>query len=306
MPEEDEQVCSKPPAAARRGKQAVPAATEPDASMADDPSSQPAACSAAADATSGDMGTAAAPPAAPLPPVLLVLEAQLHALPWESTVSLKHLDMYRVPSLAVAAATAAMLRDKQQAAGAPGSTSSQSAVASAVAPTEKLVRGRGKKAAVPVAPPTAPAAEPLAGTDGARPGGGDGGVTAQVDLSNTFYMLNPGGDLMDTQQCFEDWFASQLNWQVGLCCCPCNTLTYKMHTNNGLCIAARCASPRHRCVHATVHSMPVAILMLGPADILCYTTHMVPGCVWQPGGSEGAAVSAERPQHVCLLWPRQW
>ena len=37
-----------------------------------------------------------------------------------------------------------------------------------------------------------------------------------MDLASTFYVLNPGGDLADTQSCFEDWFAKQLGWQVGM------------------------------------------------------------------------------------------
>ena len=41
-------------------------------------------------------------------------------------------------------------------------------------------------------------------------------AAARVELASTFYVLNPGGDLADTQSCFEDWFAKQLGWQVGV------------------------------------------------------------------------------------------
>ncbi len=35
-----------------------------------------------------------------------------------------------------------------------------------------------------------------------------------VDLSSTFYSLNPSGDLSSTQSAFQDWFA-RLHWEVG-------------------------------------------------------------------------------------------
>ena len=36
-----------------------------------------------------------------------------------------------------------------------------------------------------------------------------------VDLSSTFYALNPSGDLADTQSAFQDWFSGMRGWQVG-------------------------------------------------------------------------------------------
>lgn len=35
-----------------------------------------------------------------------------------------------------------------------------------------------------------------------------------VDLSSTFYALNPSGDLADTQSAFQDWFGGMRGWQV--------------------------------------------------------------------------------------------
>lgn len=41
----------------------------------------------------------------------------------------------------------------------------------------------------------------------------DGGNFPCINLLDTFYLLNPGGDLTSTQAEFEDWFRSQ-NWEV--------------------------------------------------------------------------------------------
>lgn len=38
-----------------------------------------------------------------------------------------------------------------------------------------------------------------------------------VNASNSYYLLNPSGDLSSTQAAFEDWFASEEGWKVGLC-----------------------------------------------------------------------------------------
>jgi len=35
-----------------------------------------------------------------------------------------------------------------------------------------------------------------------------------VDPYNTFYLLNPSGDLGSTQAAFEDWFKNQKGWEV--------------------------------------------------------------------------------------------
>ncbi len=53
-------------------------------------------------------------------------------------------------------------------------------------------------------------------------GGGEEGVrpeaaapaAALVELSRSYYVLNPAGDLRDTQACFERWFADRLRWTV--------------------------------------------------------------------------------------------
>lgn len=40
-------------------------------------------------------------------------------------------------------------------------------------------------------------------------------LLCSVDLSSTFYALNPSGDLVDTQSAFQDWFSGMRGWQVG-------------------------------------------------------------------------------------------
>ena len=35
-----------------------------------------------------------------------------------------------------------------------------------------------------------------------------------MDPYNAFYLLNPSGDLSNTQSAFEDWFKNQQGWQV--------------------------------------------------------------------------------------------
>jgi hypothetical protein len=38
----------------------------------------------------------------------------------------------------------------------------------------------------------------------------------RVDLSSTFYLLNPDGDLKETQETFRDWFVKELKWQASV------------------------------------------------------------------------------------------
>lgn len=42
-------------------------------------------------------------------------------------------------------------------------------------------------------------------------------LRCSVDLSSTFYALNPSGDLADTQSAFQDWFSGMRGWQVRGC-----------------------------------------------------------------------------------------
>ena len=52
------------------------------------------------------------------------------------------------------------------------------------------------------------------GSSSNRGNGSSGCLLPAVDLSSTFYLLNPGGDLPETQHCFEKWFSSELAWEV--------------------------------------------------------------------------------------------
>ena len=123
-------------------------------------------------------------------PVLLVLGTQLHGLPWESMPCMRGQEVYRSACLMATCATAAGL-----------AVASSSASAAAVAGTKGKSAG-GRKAAAVSQPPSSNPTPPLPQPQ------------LQLDLSSTFYLLNPGGDLLETQQSFEPWFSSIGAWQV--------------------------------------------------------------------------------------------
>jgi hypothetical protein len=60
-----------------------------------------------------------------------------------------------------------------------------------------------------------------------------------VDASRGYYVLNPGGDLRDTQATFEAWFAQRLRWQVCEGRCSCGVW----------CVCIRCRSMGYSCVN---------------------------------------------------------
>ena len=119
-------------------------------------------------------------------PVLLVLGPTLHAIPWESIPGLRGGELYRSPSLALSCLSAERLRKRPAAA-----------------------------ASLPLPPPPphrrGPDDHPRVESSVADEPGVD---LPSVDLRSTCYALNPGGDLVDTQRCFEEWFGRTLGWQV--------------------------------------------------------------------------------------------
>ena len=158
-----------------------------------------------------------AEPAVSSAPILLVLGPELHAVPWESAHGLSQVEVYRSPSLLLSCLAAGMHMDMAQKQGQPagqglGAGATQVEPAAGVAP--KARRGKaGSRAAQPAAQSSsAVVSKP---SDGAR------ASDARVDLSTTFYVLNPAGDLPDTQQYFEAWFSQQLQWQASLLEYPC-------------------------------------------------------------------------------------
>jgi separase len=117
---------------------------------------------------------AAAAPTGPAGGALVVVfDAALQALPWESLPGLAGQRLYRLPALPCAAAAQLGRRAAQQA------------------------RRDGPSGG---APPGAPA-EPAAA------------AAVQVDLSSAFYALNPSGDLTATQAAFEEWFRRLEGWE---------------------------------------------------------------------------------------------
>lgn len=149
-------------------------------------------------------------PAVSSAPILLVLGPELHAVPWESAHGLSQVEFYRSPSLLLSCLAAGMHMGTAQKQGqppgqVPGAGATQVELAAGAAP--KARRGKaGSRAAQPAAQSSS------AGVS--RPSDGARASDARVDLSTTFYVLNPAGDLPDTQQYFEAWFSQQLQWQV--------------------------------------------------------------------------------------------
>ena len=70
------------------------------------------------------------------------------------------------------------------------------------------------------------------------------GASISVDISRTFYLVNPSGDLTSTQRQFEQTLAGQRGWQVGLC--NKGTLISYLHTMvlSGVCVGCP-ASGQH-------------------------------------------------------------
>jgi len=118
--------------------------------------------------------------------ITLVLDAELQGLPWESLPVLRGFETYRMPSvggiravfihqqLASATFSRHMLTNKCE--GQPGSQIDRSI----------------------------PQSKQLSADSVAEP---------SVDPYNTYYVLNPSGDLAKTQQAFEDWFKENLGWE---------------------------------------------------------------------------------------------
>uniref|UniRef100_A0A7S3QRU2 separase n=1 Tax=Dunaliella tertiolecta TaxID=3047 RepID=A0A7S3QRU2_DUNTE len=207
----------KQPSKSRSGITAAPATVEPTTTQQALPSSAgaPAAeASATAAAASAELGSG---DGSSRGPVLLVLQHALHALPWEGMPGLQatHTDLYRTPCLPVAAASAACLH----AARAPAGLHHAAATHSEDAPGGEVASGkRGRSRAKSG---TSSKSRELAQAGGGSQAGsqqqdgqdGTSDAAAVIDLHSTYFVLNPGGDLADTQACFQAWFADQLGWQ---------------------------------------------------------------------------------------------
>ena len=121
-------------------------------------------------------------------PLVLVLSAQLHELPWESLPCLAPRGVYRAlcAQLALALHAAASRRLRGAKPAAPSSAPQQA------------VRGRAapKRAAAAVAADAAAALKLPA-----------------VDAGSAVYLLDPAGDLTQTRSQFEGWFAGISGWE---------------------------------------------------------------------------------------------
>lgn len=123
-----------------------------------------------------------APLAPPPTGLLLVLDAPLQELPWESLPSLRGSALYRCPNVAFGAA----LHARSRAAAASTSPAIASSSASACSDGER----EDESAAAAAAPPP-----------------------PCIHLSSAYYLLNPDGDLTETQAAFEPMFTGALGWE---------------------------------------------------------------------------------------------
>ncbi|PNH10462.1 Separin [Tetrabaena socialis] len=140
-------------------------------------------------------------------PVLLALGAALHALPWESTPCLRGQQVYRILSLPLAcsAAASAAAAPPVSSGVADGCTAEASGAKVAVGATAARGGPRARNAAPPphCAASSSSSAPPTTSTS--APGGPAG--------PSAFYLLNPSGDLADTQRFFQPLLEAQPGWQ---------------------------------------------------------------------------------------------
>lgn len=170
------------------------AASQSRPGIASSRSSQPAAAPHAANAAGPSSSSSSRPCG-----LILTLDSTLQELPWESLPALGTSALYRCPN--VMFAQALVLRSSssssnsscQSAAGAgPNKSSSSrnrmaSKASSASGSSSTLVRRQGA-----IAPARA--------------------ALLEIDLASAYYLLNPEGDLPETQQTFESLFQHKLHW----------------------------------------------------------------------------------------------
>ena len=116
--------------------------------------------------------------------------------------------LYRMPSLACAAASAQRTADTTNRCGlsAPARPSIASPSRCRSSPLPRAcIPPFLPSCILPPPPPTPSRPVPCCCCSGA--GGG-------VDLSSTYYALNPSGDLAATQAAFQDWFRGMRGWEV--------------------------------------------------------------------------------------------
>lgn len=122
-------------------------------------------------------------------PVVLVLDANSQVLPWESLPILRKHEVYRMPSVS---SILAVMAHRSNAASVDGFGKREKSLLKGRKNTkqERSSRKTMKSSVLeqPVRLPT-------------------------VDPYNTFYLLNPSGDLGSTQAAFEDWFKNQKGWE---------------------------------------------------------------------------------------------
>lgn len=141
-------------------------------------------------------------------PLLLLLDAKLHCMPWESMPSLRLAQVYRMPCLLLACSAARMQAGSHQ---HTQPTSGSDVHTNPSGPVNVMSDVGTSRPFVEHEQPTSTGPD-LPTEQHHKPKG----EVHTIDMSNTFYLLNPAGDLVDTQRTFEGRFTEEFRWQVSV------------------------------------------------------------------------------------------
>ncbi|MEW5310993.1 MAG: hypothetical protein WDW38_002743 [Sanguina aurantia] len=227
-------------------------------------------------------------------PLLLLLDARLHGLPWESMPSLRRAEVYRMPSLLLACSAVhtqtqtlhrtgggqQCLAESAPPGGSEGQSANQSCVTHCVG--ERSCAGEDR------------------GVVGAQQLGEQSrGDARSIEMSNTFYLLNPAGDLVDTQRTFEGRFTEEFGWQG----CSGQALEARQ-----LMAAMQAHDMFVFCGHGSnEHSLPLAAmrrLHRCSANVLmgCSSGRLRQQGQYEPAGAVMGYIAAGCPCVVANLW----
>lgn len=147
-------------------------------------------------------------------PLLLLLDARLHGMPWESMPSLRRAQVYRMPCLLLVCSATCMQACSHQHAQPELHTDNE---ATPRRPEHQLSRADTGRCSVRHKALSRTGPEESTGSDLLDMQHQQLRSEARIiDMANTFYLLNPAGDLVDTQRTFEGRFTEEFGWQVSM------------------------------------------------------------------------------------------
>ncbi|PRW58029.1 Regulator of spindle pole body duplication [Chlorella sorokiniana] len=120
-----------------------------------------------------------------------------------------------------------------------------------------------------------------------------------VDLSSTFYALNPSGDLADTQSAFQDWFGGMRGWQGKVGCAPTAAELADALTSRQLFLYCGHGGGEQYISAAKLRSLErcSAALLMG-----CSSGRLRTQRTYEPSGAVLAYLLAGCPAAVANLW----